>query len=475
MAKQEVTSTLPILFSEVCEVVWEDDSAATAGRSLLGAFTQALVQGGVFDPTHVGSKDRLSNFLGYKVSPQILRVTTDSVKTSWGFIYAFVHQDQVYTWTFTGGFNAVYPNTEVILFDLSTNTGITNVEIKGLIVGRIDLANMNILSIDSTDYPSLSTLDLSGNPGLTSVDTSLMPNLSSIKIQSTGVTSLDVSPTLGLANIFIGNTAITSLDVTMLPLLGQIWASSANLSSIDVTQNPKLFKLHLSSNTSITTVDVTQNPELVVLSISSTQVGTIDLSQNIKLTDFTGASLNLTAPLDFSSNVLLSSVYVARTQGITTLDTSPLPELKSLNTWESSITSLDLTNNPKIETLSIGGGNFQGVLPSIDLSPLPILNFFSCSKAIFTSVDLTNNPLVTRIDAVECLNLTSINIIHTPLLNRLSVQQGGLGVAAVDEIYSILVAHGLSDGYLSIDAIKTTDTNYNILISRGWDITEYGT
>lgn len=64
MPKTEVEIALPIEFSEVCEVVYED-LAGTNGRSLTGVFAQAITQGGTFDATYSGSKDRLTNFRGY--------------------------------------------------------------------------------------------------------------------------------------------------------------------------------------------------------------------------------------------------------------------------------------------------------------------------------------------------------------------------------------------------------------------------
>lgn len=60
-----VPIALPITFSKVCEVVYED-FAGTNGRSLSGVFAQAVTQGGTFDPTYSGSKDRLTNFRGYE-------------------------------------------------------------------------------------------------------------------------------------------------------------------------------------------------------------------------------------------------------------------------------------------------------------------------------------------------------------------------------------------------------------------------
>jgi len=62
MAKQSVDVALPIEFSEVCEVVWQS-LAGTNGRSLSGAFSQAIVQGGTFN--NGPGRDSLVDFVGY--------------------------------------------------------------------------------------------------------------------------------------------------------------------------------------------------------------------------------------------------------------------------------------------------------------------------------------------------------------------------------------------------------------------------
>ncbi len=67
MAKTQVEIGLPIEFSEVCEVVHQDLNG-TNGRSLSGVFSQAIAQGGTFNTTYSGSKDRLSNFRGYTIA-----------------------------------------------------------------------------------------------------------------------------------------------------------------------------------------------------------------------------------------------------------------------------------------------------------------------------------------------------------------------------------------------------------------------
>lgn len=64
MAKAQVSTELPIEFSEVCEVVYQD-LAGTNGRTLVGCFTTANASGKSYDANYVGIKDRLSNFRGF--------------------------------------------------------------------------------------------------------------------------------------------------------------------------------------------------------------------------------------------------------------------------------------------------------------------------------------------------------------------------------------------------------------------------
>tara|TARA_R110000737_G_scaffold334109_1_gene352199 strand:- start:481 stop:1041 length:561 start_codon:yes stop_codon:yes gene_type:complete len=70
MALKIVATALPIEFSEVCEVVFQD-LAGTNGRTLSGCFSQAITQGGIFNTTYSGTKDRLSNFRGYDADPDV--------------------------------------------------------------------------------------------------------------------------------------------------------------------------------------------------------------------------------------------------------------------------------------------------------------------------------------------------------------------------------------------------------------------
>ena len=81
MPKTSVDINLPIEFSEVCEVLW--GSPSTSGKRLFGngtpatdAFARAIEQGGTFDVTYVGNKDRLSNFRGYNTAIQSYTVSS---------------------------------------------------------------------------------------------------------------------------------------------------------------------------------------------------------------------------------------------------------------------------------------------------------------------------------------------------------------------------------------------------------------
>ena len=65
MADQIVPITGNILLSKVCEVVYQD-LTGTNGRHLFGANGIFASAAGTFNPTYVGSKDRLSNFRGYQ-------------------------------------------------------------------------------------------------------------------------------------------------------------------------------------------------------------------------------------------------------------------------------------------------------------------------------------------------------------------------------------------------------------------------
>ena len=84
--KQQVSTVLPIEFSEVCEVLYQD-TLGTNGRTLMGAFAVAnadLANRG-FDPLYVGVKDRLTNWRGYPIAAYKITVVgiTDLNTSPW--------------------------------------------------------------------------------------------------------------------------------------------------------------------------------------------------------------------------------------------------------------------------------------------------------------------------------------------------------------------------------------------------------
>lgn len=58
-----ISTNLPIKLSDVTQEIW---GTGTTDKTLKGAFAKAAFDGGIFNPTFVGNKDRLTCFLGYQ-------------------------------------------------------------------------------------------------------------------------------------------------------------------------------------------------------------------------------------------------------------------------------------------------------------------------------------------------------------------------------------------------------------------------
>lgn len=102
--------------------------------------------------------------------------------------------------------------------------------------------------------------------------------------------------------------------------------------------------------------------------------------------------------------LIVSSLGITSMQGI-----EQMPNLEGIAAdWNTGLTSLDLSHNPKLTYLSVSHTG----LTSLDLSCLPLLGTADCSFASLTELDVTKNPLLKSLNCnnnlLTTLDLTGI-------------------------------------------------------------------
>ena len=174
-------------------------------------------------------------------------------------------------------------------------------------------------------------------------------------------------------------------------------------------------------------IDFSQNENLEMISIYNTNLSSLNISRNLKLEDLNLYENNL-AGIDVSSNTNLKFLTVS---------------------YNSGITSIDVKNNPNLETFSMGNTNIS----SIDLSNCPNLKSFDCKETPITSLDLSANTMLEKIDIYKC-NMGTLDISKNTALKEINAREAGL--TELD-----LSGHtALERLYLRYNDIAVIDTSY---------------
>ena len=143
-------------------------------------------------------------------------------------------------------------------------------EIKGLSAAganlkELQLSNTHVSSLDVSNNPNLTKLDLYNVKEMTVLDVTHNPNLTSLRIPFTSISSLDVSNNTKLTYLGVAHCKLTTLDIRNIPGLTTFYAGSqSNSQMITVTmtqaQKTKFGNIFFEDNTGPnSTVEVSNN------------------------------------------------------------------------------------------------------------------------------------------------------------------------------------------------------------------------
>ena len=129
-------------------------------------------------------------------------------------------------------------------YDFSKMTNLSNVnlasaavkEIKGLSAAganlqELQLSNTHVSSLDVSNNPNLTKLDLYNVKEMTALDVTHNPNLTSLRIPFTSISSLDVSNNTKLTYLGVAHCKLTTLDIRNIPGLTTFYAGSQSNSA----------------------------------------------------------------------------------------------------------------------------------------------------------------------------------------------------------------------------------------------------
>ena len=198
------------------------------------------------------------------------------------------------------------------------------------------------------------------------------------------------------------------------------------------------------------------------LNCSDREITALDISHNPALTELFAfynnlpsiAHLDQLKKLGIDTHTLLASslpqglTYLAieETTPLSTIDTSPFTELKTLNVYCKSLKSLDLSNNKKLLRLYI-------------------------SNTGLTELDLSHQPELTNLYA-DSTPLTKLNIAGNKALQNVYIQltEGLQGEALMDFLRQLPTREKGKEGSIYLSPAQATEGVKNYLESKFWKV-----
>lgn len=273
------------------------------------------------------------------------------------------------------------------------------------ISGKLDLSGMNTIEEAYIDHNMYSSIDLSGCSQLRIVEANDNVEHTEDYRSVFHTEEILLDGCSELIYLELTDNAISSIDLSdcsKLQVLRMTWNS---LTEIDVTPCPELTHLYVRKNLDLAgTLDISKNTKLVELWCAESSLTGINFaSEHPNLTTIISYDSKIST-LDLSGCPALTKLE-AHSMQLTSLDVTKCPELDYLWLKFNSITELDLTKNTKLRELQMGYNQVE----FLDLSNAPMLQTLEVAGNKLSSINLSNCSSLLSVN-LGMNNLTSIDL-----------------------------------------------------------------
>jgi hypothetical protein len=317
-------------------------------------------------------------------------------------------------------------------------TGYDNVLPKFYVIDPTDVSGS--LSGDITYLNVKTGWDFTPSPrevrssNITALNVAGLPELTSLLCYGNYLTLLDVAGCTSLSTLRCHSNSLTSLDVAGLTSLSTLECYSNRLTSLDVSGCTSLASLHCGGN-SLTSLDLTGLTSLSTLAC--------------------GGDSSLTS-LDVSGCTSLASLSCYNNSNLTQLVIPDLHTLYYIDTHESGITSLDLSNSSGQPLIFLE--LYDGALETLDISN-------ACNPSA-TLLRCQNNNL-TSIRAV------GLRAVYMPwwYYAAADLSNNQLSAEALDQFYTDLAVDATGTGIIDVSGNPgVTGHDPSIATAKGYTV-----
>ena len=283
-------------------------------------------------------------------------------------------------------------NTKINTLDLQNSPKLTYVYC---------LDNRLLSSVNFTNNKNISTLVVISSYILQKLDVSNIEKLSLFQCQSNGITELDVSKNVLLTSLRCEINKITKLTLGNLKNLEILNCDSNKLTTLDISQLPSLTGFSCFNN-SIKILDTKNNINLKLLACTINQIEVLDITNNKLLEYFDCRDNPIKDPVfDFTNNNKLKTIYLFG--NFTKINVSTCKDLTNMLISANNLTQLDVSKNIALYELRVS----ETPLSSINLDNNINLKRLECTKTNLTSLDIRKQKL----EGLNCTNNPSLKTI----------------------------------------------------------------
>ena len=183
--------------------------------------------------------------------------------------------------------------------------------------------------------------------------------------------------------------------------------------------------------------------------------------------------------LDVSHNPKLETLKCGGQEGLTELDLSQNPQLKKLDCAGTALTELDLSHNPKLESLDcagtaltkldlshnlklvslVCGWSGKGFITTLNLGDKPELQELDCKGNQLTTLDVSHCP---KLDFLFCNGnqLTTLDVSHCPELAFLGCSDNKLSTLKMGEHSKLKTLSCSNNKLQTLDVSKLPNLSY---------------
>ncbi|MBO4641446.1 MAG: hypothetical protein J5661_01110 [Bacteroidaceae bacterium] len=289
-------------------------------------------------------------------------------------------------------------------------------------------AQAQLLELTSDNFPDdkflafVSTFDTDGEEGLSEAEILAVTSMDCSNLKIADLTGIEYFS--NLETLDCSNNKLTSLEVTPLEKLVKLNCHhNKNLASLTVgnyfleelyANNCNLTSADLSNCPALKKIRLYRNPNLASAYFGEiSEVVTLEIFEcsltslditKMEKLDWVSAGTNQLKELDLSGNPVLTNVTCEENQ-ISELDFSKNPDLETVRFENNTISEIDVTILPNLELLWCG----DNLLKELDLSKNTKLYSLRCENNEISKLDVTNSPDLLYIQC-ENNHLTTLDL-----------------------------------------------------------------